>query len=195
MSFLELAAKRYSVRAYKTDSVEEEKLQAVLEAARLAPTAANRQPFQIIVMRTRGREAELKRIYPQAWFSQAPIVVCICAIPSQAWKRSDGKNYADVDATIAMDHLILAAADLGLGTCWIGAFDAAAAREVLRASGRRAHRFHACRLSRRRGAPQEAQAAVGLGPARALVKAMQTFRISCLDVPRDTQRGASATRG
>ena len=132
MSFLELAAKRYSVRAYKPDSVEEEKLQAVLEAARLAPTAANKQPFQLIVMRTQGREAELKRIYPQAWFSQAPIVVCICAVPAQAWKRSDGKNYADVDATIAMDHLILAAADLGLGTCWVGAFDAAAAREVLR---------------------------------------------------------------
>ena len=133
MSFLDLAAKRYSVRAYKADGVEEEKLQAVLEAARLAPTAGNRQPFQIIVIRTKGREAELKRIYPQEWFSQAPVVVGICTIPAKAFKRSDGKNYADVDATIAMDHLILAAADLGLGTCWIGAFDCAAAREVLRA--------------------------------------------------------------
>jgi nitroreductase len=133
MSFLELAAKRYSVRAYKTDPVEEEKLRAVLEAARLAPTAGNRQPFQIVVIRTRGREAELKRIYSREWFCQAPIVVGICTVPAQAFNRSDGKNYADVDATIAMDHLILAAADLGLGTCWIGAFDAAAAREVLRA--------------------------------------------------------------
>ena len=131
MSFLELAEKRYSVRAYKPDEVEEEKLQAVLEAARLAPTAANKQPFQIIVIHTRGREAELKRIYEPAWFSQAPVVICFCGVPAQAWKRMDGRNYADVDTTIAMDHLILAAADAGLGTCWIAAFDPAAAREVL----------------------------------------------------------------
>jgi nitroreductase len=133
MSFLELAGKRYSVRAYKADPVETEKLQGVLEAARLAPTAGNRQPFKIVVIRTHGREAELKRIYPKEWFCQAPIVIGICAIPSQAFVRSDGKNYGDVDATIAMDHLIMAAADLGLGTCWIGAFDAAAARELLHA--------------------------------------------------------------
>jgi len=131
MSFLELAAKRYSVRAYKRDSVEEEKLQQILEAGQLAPTAANKQPFQIIVIHTQGREAELKRIYGPEWFSQAPVVICVCAVASQAWKRSDGRNYADVDATIAMDHLILAASDLGLGTCWIAAFDPAAAREVL----------------------------------------------------------------
>ena len=62
---------------------------------------------------------------------QAPIVICACGIPSQSWVRSDGKNYCEVDATIAMDHLILAAADLGLGTCWIGAFNPDAAREVL----------------------------------------------------------------
>jgi nitroreductase len=111
--------------------VEEEKLEAVLEAARLAPTAANRQPFQLIVIRTVGREAELKRIYNRDWFVQAPLVLCICAIPDQGWVRMDGKVYTDVDATIAMDHLILAATDLGLGTCWIAAFDPAAACEVL----------------------------------------------------------------
>jgi len=69
----------------------------------------------------------------QKWWSQAPLIAGIFAVPSQAFVRSDGKNYADVDATIAMDHLIMAAADLGLGTCWIGLFDAAAAREVLHA--------------------------------------------------------------
>jgi len=53
------------------------------------------------------------------------------AIPARAWKRRDGKNYAEVDATIAMDHLILAATNEGLGTCWIGAFDPLAAREIL----------------------------------------------------------------
>jgi len=131
MEFSELITKRYSVRAYKPDPVEDEKLHQVLEAARLAPTAANRQPFQLIVIHTAGREAELKRIYGQDWFVQPPLVIGICALPARAWTRRDGKNYADVDVTIAMDHLILAAADLGLGACWIGAFDPAAAREVL----------------------------------------------------------------
>jgi len=132
MEFFELIQKRYSVRAYKQAQVEQEKVEKVLEAARLAPTAANNQPFEFIVIKTRGHEAELQRVYGREWFVQAPLVVCACARSSEAWTRKDGKNYADVDTTIAMDHLILAAADLGLGTCWIGAFDPAAAREVLR---------------------------------------------------------------
>jgi len=131
MSFLELASKRYSGRAYKDDPVEEEKLQQVLEAVRLAPTACNLQPFQFIVIHTKGKEAALKRIYSASWFVEAPIVICACGIPSQSWVRQDGKNYCEVDVTIAMDHLILAAADLGLGTCWIGAFNPDAAREML----------------------------------------------------------------
>jgi nitroreductase len=131
MEFSELIRNRYSVRAYKPDAVEEEKLDRVLEAARLAPTAANRQPFQIIVIHTEGREDDLQRIYRRKWFVQAPVVVCICAIPAEGWVRMDGKGYTDVDAAIAMDHLILAATDQGLGTCWIAAFDPAAAREVL----------------------------------------------------------------
>ncbi len=131
MNFNELINKRYSVRAYKSDKVEDEKLQQVLNAARLAPTAANRQPIQFIVIHTAGREAELNPIYQREWFSKAPIVVCACAVPSQAWSRMDNKNYSEVDVTIAMDHLVLAATDLGLGTCWIAAFNPAAAREVL----------------------------------------------------------------
>lgn len=131
MQFIELARKRYSVRSYKAEPVEDDKLQLVLQAARLAPTAANRQAFRLIVARTKNREADLLRIYGRPWFVQAPVVICICAIPNEAWVRSDGKNYSDVDAAIVMDHLVLAATDLGLGTCWIGAFDPVAAREVL----------------------------------------------------------------
>ncbi len=133
MEFSELIRKRYSVRAYRPDPVLDDLLAQVLEAARLAPTAANRQPFRIIVIHTQGREAELRRIYPREWFSQAPLVLCVCTVRAEAWRRSmfDGKSHADVDATIVMDHIVLAAADLGLGTCWIAAFDPAAAREVL----------------------------------------------------------------
>ncbi|MCR4438065.1 MAG: nitroreductase family protein [bacterium] len=131
MEFSALIRARYSVRAYQDRPVEEDKLAAVLEAARLAPTAANRQPFALLVIKTKGREDELRRIYKAAWFTQAPLVIGVCALSDKAWSRMDGKSYADVDATIAMDHLILAAADLGLGTCWVAAFDPVAAREVL----------------------------------------------------------------
>jgi len=132
MNFQELAKKRYSVRAYKPDPVEDEKLVRVLEAARLAPTAANRQAFRVIVVKTADRKSELQRIYGRDWFVQAPLVLCVCAVPSEAWvRRADGWNAAEVDATIAMSHIVLAAAEEGLGTCWIAAFDPAAAREVL----------------------------------------------------------------
>ncbi len=131
MNFLDLISARYSVRAYKPDPVPDALLAQVLEAARLAPTAANRQPFVLIVLRTADRQAELKRVYGRDWFVRAPLVIAACGAPDQAWVRRDGKNYVDVDVAITLDHLILAAADLGLGTCWVAAFDPAAAREVL----------------------------------------------------------------
>ena len=133
MEYSELIAARYSVRAYRPDQVEEEKLQCILDAARLAPTAANRQPIQLIVLHTAGREAEIGRIYRRPWFVQAPLVIAVCAISSQAWVREDDHfNARLIDAAIVADHLILAAANLGLGTCWIAAFNVEAARNVLR---------------------------------------------------------------
>ena len=132
MEFFYLIEARYSVRAYKQDPVEDKKLAQILEAARMAPTACNLQPFQFIVINTKGKESDLKRIYSQSWFTQPPLVICACSFPSQSWRRGDGKNYCDIDVTIAMDHLILAAANIGLGTCWIGAFDRDAACEILR---------------------------------------------------------------
>ncbi|MBD3306745.1 nitroreductase [candidate division KSB3 bacterium] len=131
MEFYDLIKHRYSVRAYKADAVEEEKLQRILEAARLAPTAANRQSFQLIVIHTQGKKEELQKLYPKAWFVQPPLIICACGLPRENWVRSDGRNYVDVDVAIVMDHLILAAANEGLGTCWIGAFNPAEARNVL----------------------------------------------------------------
>ncbi len=131
MEFFELIGQRYSVRAYKSHAVDETVLQQVLQAARLAPTAANRQPFELIVIHTAGRQEELKRIYPRDWFSQAPLVICACGLHQQAWVRQDSRSFCDVDVAIVMDHLILAAANLGLGTCWVANFDADAAREML----------------------------------------------------------------
>src|SRR5512138_281621 len=133
MQYSDLIAARYSVRAYRPEPVEAEKLQCILEAARLAPTAANRQPFQLVVMHTVGREKEIGRIYHRPWFVQAPLVIAVCAISSQAWVReTDRFNARLIDAAIVADHLILAATDLGLGTCWVAAFNVEAARNVLR---------------------------------------------------------------
>lgn len=131
MEFFDLIEQRYSVRAYKPTLVEEEKLTQVLQAAVQAPTAANRQPFQLLVIHTKGREAELRRIYDREWFIQAPLIICACGIPSQGWIHPNGKNHYEIDTTIVMDYLTLAAANVGLGTCWIAAFDTWAAREVL----------------------------------------------------------------
>ncbi|HSV86521.1 MAG TPA: nitroreductase family protein [Levilinea sp.] len=133
MNFFELIRSRYSVRAYSSLPVEEEKLAMILEAGRLAPSAANRQPVQIMVIHTAGRTGELALIYGEEWFVQPPIILAVCGLPRQAWnrRRSDGKSYLDVDAAIVMDHLILAAAALGLGTCWVAAFNPTAARQVL----------------------------------------------------------------
>ena len=131
MDVFEAIAARYSVRGYKPDPVSDEALHQVLEAARQAPTAANRQPFRIVVVHTKGREEELARVYGRTWLIQAPLVIAFIAVPGEAWRRMDDKPYDEVDATIAMDHLVLAATALGLGTCWIAAFDPAAVRDVL----------------------------------------------------------------
>ena len=130
--FLELAEKRRSVRAYKPDPVPEDLLQQVLEAGRLAPSACNKQPWRFIVVRGETGRRALGAAYAREWFWKAPVVIAVCILPKEAWTRSyDGQNYAMVDGALAMDHMTLAAAEMGLGTCWIGAFDPAAAREIL----------------------------------------------------------------
>lgn len=130
MDFFQLIESRYSVRSYSNRPVEEEKLRQVLRSAQIAPTAANLQPFRLVVVETKGREEVLSRLYHRDWFARAPLIIGICTVASEAWVRRDGKNYADVDAAIAMDHMVLAAAALGLGACWIAAFDPAVARSL-----------------------------------------------------------------
>ena len=133
MELSELISKRYSVRAYKSDPVEDDKLAKVLEAARLAPTAANRQPIKLLVLHTAGRETELSGLYHRSWFIQAPVLIVACGLPSQGWVRGyDQSNFTQFDVAIVMDHLILAATNLGLGTCWIASFDPKIVRQILR---------------------------------------------------------------
>ena len=118
MEFSDVIQKRYSSRKYRPDPVGEEKVQQVLEAVRLAPTAANRQPFKFIVIHTAGREIELRKIYNADWFVQARIIVC-------GWQSHQKRGFA------GMARITPISTELGLGTCWIVAFDPVAARKVL----------------------------------------------------------------
>lgn len=131
MNFLDLAKKRFSVRSYEAKPVPDEALEKILEAGRLAPSAANRQPCHLIVVRSEEQRRKLGAAYSRDWFWQAPVIIVICVETTRSWVRSDNKNYGDVDGAILIDHMTLCAADLGLGTCWIGAFDPAKVASIL----------------------------------------------------------------
>ena len=123
MEFKDVITQRYSVRGYLDKEVEKEKLEYVLKAATIAPTGVNNQPFKVFVIDTKKHKDELSEIYGAKWFVEAPYVLCVVAIKNEAWTRPwDQKNISDIDATIVMDHIILAATDVGLGTCYIAAF-------------------------------------------------------------------------
>lgn len=130
MDFLDLAKKRSSIRAYKRDPLPAGALDRIIEAGRLAPSAVNRQHWKFIVLKDPAAREKLCKAYKRDWLQDAPVIIAICSEPAAAWKRSDGKNYADVDCAIAIDHMTLCAADMNLGTCWIGAFDP----EIVRSS-------------------------------------------------------------
>ena len=123
MEFIDVINERYSMRGFLDKEVEKEKLEYVLKAATIAPTGVNAQPFKVYVIDTKKYKDELSEIYGAKWFVEAPYVLCVVALKDKAWTRPwDKKNIADIDATIVMDHMILAATDGGLGTCYIGAF-------------------------------------------------------------------------
>lgn len=117
MDFLTLAKSRYSVRSYTDKLVEPEKLAQILEAAHVAPTAANRQPVRILVVQ---EKEGLEKIGKAANIFGAPLAVIVCSDHSKAWERPfDGKNTVDIDASILTDHMMLEATQLGLGSVWI----------------------------------------------------------------------------
>ncbi len=133
MEFYEVIRQRLSVRAYKPDPVPDDVLNRILEAGRLAPSAKNFQPWKFIVVKDEKIKQELvPACRNQMFIAQAPIVICACAVLEQAWKGMGGYwSAAEVDVTIALEHIILAAANEGLGTCWIGAFIEEEVRRVL----------------------------------------------------------------
>ncbi len=124
MNFLELAALRSSVRNFQPRVVEKEKLLYVLEAARIAPSAANFQPWHFIVVNDPEIIKSIYQIYHREWFASAPTIIVAIGDHEKGWRRAkDGKDFTDIDVAIAVDHLTLAAAEVGLGTCWVCNFD------------------------------------------------------------------------
>lgn len=131
MTFLELVKKRASVRGYTEQAVEEEKLAYILECARQAPSAVNWQPWKFIVIVDQKLREEINTVYKGDWIKSAPIILVICGDHNQSWKRADGTDYCYIDIAIATDHITLAAAEQGLGTCWVCNFDAKLCSEIL----------------------------------------------------------------
>ncbi len=131
MEFQQLIKLRRSIRGYKPQPVPEEVLARILEAARMAPTAANRQPFHIVLVTEADTRRRFREVYDREWFYTAPLIAVGCVEPAKAWQRADGFNAAEVDLAIVMDHLTLAATDEGLGSCWICNFDENRVKKIL----------------------------------------------------------------
>lgn len=124
VQFRDLVLSRYSCRSYAPTPVDRGLLRSVLELAQLAPSACNRQPWQFLVVEDEESHRKIASAYPREWISGAPAFIIACGRHDEAWHRgSDGKDHTDVDVSIAVEHICLAASSLGLGSCWVCNFD------------------------------------------------------------------------
>ncbi len=132
MNLLELISERRSVRQYLPDSIEQEKIDYLMECARLAPSAVNFQPWKFIIVKDSQTKALLQKCYPAKWFTSAPMYIVALGDSNQSWKRDyDGKDHYDIDVAIAVEHIVLAAVEKGLGTCWVCHFNADMCKKLL----------------------------------------------------------------
>jgi nitroreductase len=131
MNVYEAIRLRKSVRAYKKDQVEREKIERIFDAVRLAPSARNAQEWRFIVVDDPSVKSRLAReAAGQSFLADCPIIVACCARTDARPMRCGERAYP-IDIAIAVDHLTLAAVEEGLGTCWIGSFDAPQTRLIL----------------------------------------------------------------
>lgn len=132
MEFTELILNRESIRNYDPSRLlSEETLLKILEAGRLAPSACNIQPWKFLVISTPAMLEKVRACYHRDWFKEAPHILIVVGDKEQAWKRSDGYNSIETDIAIAMTHLILAAENEGVGTCWIANYKPEILKESL----------------------------------------------------------------
>jgi len=131
MDVMEAIKKRCSVRSYQDRPVEKSKLKNILEAARLAPSASNRQEWRFIVVRDKAKRQRLmKAAKNQAFVGETPVVIACCAVTDNH-VMSCGQLCYPIDVAIAIEHMVLKAVEEGLGTCWIGAFYEEEVKEIL----------------------------------------------------------------
>ena len=130
MNFLTLASRRFSVRDFASTPIDREKLDYVLEAGRIAPSAVNAQPWFFVVINDEENKQKLHDCYNRDWFKTAPTCIVICGNHELSWKRNDGKDHCDIDIAIACQQICLAATEMELGTCWVCNFDAAKCKEL-----------------------------------------------------------------
>ena len=130
MNFLDLVKQRYSCRSYQAKSVEQEKVDYVMECVRFAPSAVNKQPWRFHVISSDSDKEKLRQCYNREWFTTAPLYVIASILHDEEWVRSDGKHHGDIDIAIAVEHLCLAATEQGLATCWVCNFDADLCRQL-----------------------------------------------------------------
>lgn len=131
MDVFEAVRTRRSIRKYQAKPVEKEKLEKILEAARLSPSAKNSQPWHFIAVTDETYRKKLLPAYTRDWFVNAPVIIVACATPSKGWSRPDGEDYWKVDVAIAVQTMVLVAQELGLGTCWVAAFKEERVKEAL----------------------------------------------------------------
>ncbi len=136
MDFLKLIENRVSVRNYNPNKlIDKNILLKILEAGRLAPSAANRQPWKFLIISSDIMLEKVRACYHREWFKNAPHILVVVGNKNKAWVRqTDDYNAIETDLTIAMDHMILAAESLGIATCWIAAFDNDILRNALELS-------------------------------------------------------------
>lgn len=133
MDFKELCEKRFSVRNYKTDDIPMDKMAYLMDCVRLAPSACNKQPWKFICVNNDEERMLLQQCYTRDWFTHAPVYIIACNVVEESWVRpADKKNHGDIDVAIAIEHLCLAAADAGLGTCWVCNFDVDKCKQLMR---------------------------------------------------------------
>ncbi len=131
-NFKDIAKSRYSCRSYSNKPVSKETIENVLECARIAPSATNAQPWRYVVVTQEPLRQQITDCYARSWLKSAPVIIVACGDYSASWRRADGKDHCDIDLAIGIDHITLAAANLGLGTCWICKFDAIKCAELLK---------------------------------------------------------------
>lgn len=130
MKFAELAENRFSCRKFENKKIEKEKIDLILKAAQLAPTAVNKQPQKIMIIDDKNILEKLKECTKYTF--DAPLCFAVCVDKEKAYVRGyDGKNSADIDGSIVTTHMMLQASDLGLGTTWVMAFNPIKAKEIL----------------------------------------------------------------